>query len=97
MNLTMVWKYLRLSVLDEAMLSHMKEIVYTEHRPFSYKDFVSFDDDGKKYSMTHGTFRNKICKFQKEKIVELEYNSKICFYTLVGIHFTFSTCCFSLT
>jgi len=76
-----------LTELDGAMLARMKEIVYTEHRPFSYKDFDSFTVNWKKYLMAHGTFRNKICKLQKEGIVELEFNSKVCFYTLTGVHF----------
>lgn len=76
-----------LTELDDAMLAKMREIVFTEHRPFCYKDFEEFDINGKTYHVAHGTFRNKICKLQKEGIVELEYNSKICFYTLTGVHF----------
>jgi hypothetical protein len=73
--------------LDEAMLARMKEIVYTEHRPFCYKDFETFVINEKIYNVAHGTFRNKISKLLKEGEIELEFNSKICFYTLKGIHF----------
>jgi hypothetical protein len=73
--------------LDEAMLARMKEIVYTEHRPFCYKDFETFVINGKTYNVAHGTFRNKISELLKAGEIELEFNSKICFYTLKGIHF----------
>ena len=76
-----------LTELDEAMLARMKEIVYTEHRPFCYKDFETFVINEKTYNVAHGTFRNKISKLLKEGEIELEFNSKICFYTLKGIHF----------
>jgi hypothetical protein len=65
----------------------MGYIVFVEKRPFSYKDFVSFEVDGEIFHIAHGTFRNKISKLKKEEIVELDYNSSISFYTLKGHKF----------
>ena len=73
--------------LDAAMLARIREIVLKEERPFCYLDFLSFEMFGKKYSMSHGTFRNKICKLIKEGVIELEMNSGIAFYTLCGHRF----------
>jgi hypothetical protein len=76
-----------MSKLDDAMMQHMKYIVFTEKRPFSYLDFRRFEVDGKEYEMTHGTFRNNISKLKKEGKVELEYKSAIAFYTIKGVNF----------
>jgi len=76
-----------LTELDEAILARMKEIVYTEHRPFSYMDFEKFEFNGKVYHVAHGTFRNKISQLLKEGKVELYYNSKVSFYTIAGVRF----------
>ena len=61
--------------------------VQVEHRPFSYLDFETFEVDGRNYSVSHGTCRNKFSKFIKMGLIQLEYNSKISFYTLKGYHF----------
>lgn len=45
--------------LDDAMLKHIRNIVLTEHRPFSYRDFCLEVKD-QPYAMTHGTYRNKV-------------------------------------
>jgi hypothetical protein len=76
-----------LTELDDAIMARIREIVFTEHRPFCYKDFETFVINGKTYHVAHGTFRNKISKLLKEGDIVLEFNSKICFYTLKGIHF----------
>jgi hypothetical protein len=76
-----------LTELDDAIMARIREIVFTEHRPFCYKDFETFVINGKTYHVAHGTFRNKISKLLKDGKIELEFNSKICFYTLKGIHF----------
>lgn len=78
---------LTLTNLDEAMLRHMAYNVQVEHRPFSYLDFETFEVDGRNYSVSHGTCRNKFSKFIKMGLIQLEYNSKISFYTLKGYHF----------
>lgn len=62
----------------------MAYIVLVEKRPFSFKDFLNFEVNGKEYKMEHGTFRNKISKMNKNGIVELDYYSHIAFYTLKG-------------
>jgi hypothetical protein len=69
------------------MQEHMAYTVLSEHRPFSYKDFLDFEVNGKRYAMTHGTFRNKISKLLKEDTVELSYYSTSAFYTFKGYRF----------
>ena len=59
-----------------------------EKRPFSFKDFLRFEVNGKEYKMEHGTFRNKISKLNRNGVVELLYNSHIAFYTLKGHKFS---------
>jgi hypothetical protein len=66
------------------MYEHMAYIVLVEKRPFSFKDFLNFEVNGKEYKMEHGTFRNKISKLNRNGTVELVYNSHIAFYTLKG-------------
>ena len=65
----------------------MAYIVLVEKRPFSFKDFIRFEVNGKEYKMEHGTFRNKISKFNRNGVIELVYNSHIAFYTLKGDNF----------
>lgn len=69
------------------MLEHMADIVYTQHRPVTYKDFLSFEVDGKEYGMKSGTFRNKISALMRGGQVELDYHSNVAFYTLKGHRF----------
>ena len=57
--------------LDHPMKMHMQRLVLIEKRPFCFRDFLSFEVDGKKYSMTHGTFRNKISTLMKNGYVQL--------------------------
>jgi hypothetical protein len=73
--------------LDDVMLKHIHYLVFKEHRPFSHRDFCSEEDKGQPYAMAHGTFRNKVSKFMKLGIVEIEYNSGTTFYTLKDVHF----------
>src|SRR5919197_2555737 len=76
-----------MSKLEEAMREHMAYLVFSENRPFSYRDFMRFELDGKEYKMTHGTYRNKISKLKKEGHIELDYKSGIAFHTLKGHKF----------
>jgi hypothetical protein len=76
-----------MSQLDEAMKEHMAFIVLSENRPFSYRDFIRFEVDGKQYRMAPGTFRNKILKLRKLEEIELAYNAGTAFYTLRGHSF----------
>jgi hypothetical protein len=78
---------LKLSELHDAIMQHMSCLVLTEKRLFSHRDFVSFKIDGKEYGIIHGTFRNKVSKFVKSGIVELEYRSTLAFYTIKGVNF----------
>lgn len=73
--------------LNNAMFKHMRKIVDEENRPFSYKDFLSFEVNGKWYTTKEGTIRNKFSQFSKEQKIELCYRSKVAFYTLPGIKF----------
>jgi hypothetical protein len=75
------------SQLDDATLKQIRYLVLTEHRPFSHRNFCSDEARGQSYAMAHGTFRNKVSKFMKLGIVEIEYNSGTTFYTLKGVHF----------
>jgi hypothetical protein len=72
----------------DAMLEWMGIIVFIEHRPFSYKDFLEFTIDNKPYKMAHGTVKNYICKLREEGKIERVNTSGIAFYTLKGFHFT---------
>jgi hypothetical protein len=76
-----------MSDLDYAMQKYMTYIVLSEQRPFSYGDFLHFEFDGIEYKMTHGTFRNKICKLIQDGVLELSYYSTCAFYTLKGHKF----------
>ncbi len=73
--------------LDYAMKVHMQRIVRVEKKPFCYHDFLDFEVDGKKYSMTHGTFRNKISQYVRNGYAQLEYYSGPAFYSLNGFNF----------
>ncbi len=73
--------------LNDAMMEHMAFIVHIEHRPFCYKDFRYFEVNAKPYSMTHGTFRNKISKLIQNGEVEIHVKSNPNFYTLKGCGF----------
>jgi len=57
----------------------MGEIVFTKHRPFSFKDFTDI--------MRHKTYRNKISKLIKDAVVELDYKSPRSYHTLMGYRF----------
>ena len=76
-----------MSELVDAMREHMAFIVYREHRPFCYKDFLYFDVNGKQYRMAYGTFRNKIKEMRVNNEVEVHTRSNPFFYTLKGCRF----------
>ena len=69
------------------MQERMASIVLSERKPFCYFDFLRFEVAGFEYSMTHGTFRNKISKLMKKGEVEVSYRSVQTFYTLKGHKF----------
>jgi hypothetical protein len=73
--------------LDRAMEKHMANLVHCENRPFSYRDFMAFEVDGQEYSMSHGTYRNKILGLTKSGKVEKAYNAGVAFHTLKGKRF----------
>ena len=50
-----------MSILEIALWKRISEIVNGENRYFDYLDFVpKFIADGQVYSISYGTFRNKI-------------------------------------
>jgi hypothetical protein len=71
--------------IDYAMKVHMQRLVRVEKRPFCYHDFLEFEVEDKKYSMTHGTFRNKISQYVRNGYAQLEYHSGPAFYSLKGV------------
>ena len=83
----------KLTELEVAMLKHLEFIVRYDHRSVSFLDFMHFEVEGKEFSMTHGTFRNKVMKLKERGIVELENNSGVAFYTIKGVHFGKTAMC----
>ncbi len=66
----------------------MANIVFLEHRPFSFLDFIpKFDLDGKAYSIDYGTLRNKFLKLRRKGEIELDYRTNQAFYTIKGHKF----------
>jgi hypothetical protein len=76
-----------MSELDKAMEEHMAGIVRSQNKPFSFRDFLNFEVDGKEYRMAHGTYRNKIAALKKLGKVEPAYNAGLAFHTLKGKQF----------
>jgi len=77
----------KMAELDDVMKEHMAYLVFNEHKPFSYKDFMYFEVNGKSYTADYGTFRNKISKMRQNGEVEIHVKSNPCFYTLKGYRF----------
>jgi hypothetical protein len=78
----------RMSELDDALMEHIRKIVFTEQRPFSFVDFLpSFEVKGKSYSIDYGTLRNKFWMLRKKGAIQLDYRTKQSFYTLKGYRF----------
>jgi hypothetical protein len=74
--------------LDYAMKVHINRLVRIERRSLCYRDFLDFEVDGKTYSMTHGTFRNKISQLVRTGYAQLDYYSGPAFYSLKEVNFT---------
>jgi abortive infection bacteriophage resistance protein len=68
--------------LDDAMKEHMAYLVYIEPKPFSYKNFVYFEVNGKSYRMKHGTFGSKISNLIQNGEVEIHVKPNLNFYIL---------------
>lgn len=66
-------------------LEVMKHIVHEEGRPFSSKDFLSFDHGGKSYRFNPGTIRNYFSKLRKDGKIETVYKTTNAYYTLKGV------------
>jgi hypothetical protein len=76
-----------MSPADKTILQHMERLDNDEQRPFSYLDFLKFENDGKHYKMSHGQIRNKFSQFTREKKIIFCYKDKIAFYSLPGRKF----------
>ncbi len=63
----------------------MAVIVFEEKRPFSYRDFLLFEYEGKEHRYTHGTIRNIFCELRKDGKIERVYKSTPAFYTFPGV------------
>ena len=63
----------------------MAVLVYIEKRPFSYRDFLLFEHEGKTQHYEHGTIRNIFSKLGKKHKIERIYQSTQAFYTLKGV------------
>ena len=70
------------------MKKRINHLVLVEKKPICYLDCLDFEVDGQHFTMTHGTFRNKISKLVREGFVELQYRSGPAFYSLPGHNFT---------
>ncbi len=66
-------------------MERMAVLVYVEKRPFSFKDFLLFEHDGKTHHYEHGTIRNTFSKLGREGKIERVYQSTQAFYTLKGV------------
>jgi hypothetical protein len=71
-----------------AMRKRIREIVILEERPFSFLDLKSFEVDGMRYELKHGTIRNQLSKLAKSGEIEFAFYSGAAFYTLPGKIFT---------
>jgi hypothetical protein len=74
------------SPLDEAMKKYM-QMLTSQGIPFSYRDLLSVNVEGKNYKMSHGTFRNKIAKLIKIGEVERYLFSGQRYYIVKGMGF----------
>jgi hypothetical protein len=72
---------------ETIIFERMKEIVYKENRPFSYKDFESFSINGQNFKFSHGHIRNIFCELKKKGLIELYNRSPQAFYTIRGVRF----------
>ena len=74
-----------MSLLSEALIERMGQIVFLENRPFSYLDFIpEFEVNGKSYKLKYGTLRNHFSMLRKDGEIELDFRSTQAFYTIKG-------------
>lgn len=66
-------------------LSRNNAIVYSEHRLFSYRDFLYFELDGVTYRFEHGTIRNYFSKLKRLGKIKHIYTSTVALYILTGV------------
>ena len=68
-------------VSEGIILMKMADIVFVEHKPFCYRDFLSFEYEDQQYKFEHGTIRNIFSQLQKKGDIEKEYKCGPTFYT----------------
>jgi hypothetical protein len=71
-----------------ALRKRIREIVILEERPFSFLDLKSFEVDGMRYELKHGTIRNYLSKLAKSGEIGFAFYSGVAFYTLPSTRFT---------
>jgi hypothetical protein len=72
--------------LDTAIWKRIMHIVKTEGRPFSYLDFVpAFKVDEQQFTLSHGTFRNKVSYLLGRGEIEPFCYSPQAFYTITAV------------
>ena len=65
------------------MLEHFAYINYSESRPASYRDFLSFEGNNKQYTLKHGTIRNHFSYLKRIGKIKLEYHDIDAYYSLI--------------
>ncbi len=68
----------------DALYIRFNEIVIKEGRPCCFLDFISFEVNGKSYSLKHGTIRNYFSFLCKNGKIKRGTYSGVRFYTLPG-------------
>jgi len=75
-------------VLRDIVMQRIQDIVSNENRPVNLLDFLpSFEIEGKKYHIAHGTLRNIFSSLRRTHQIQIDYKTKQAFYTLPGITF----------
>jgi hypothetical protein len=72
---------------ETIIFEKMKEIVYKENRPFSFKDLESFSLNGQNFKFSRGHIRNISSKFRRKGLIELVCKSPQAFHTIKGVKF----------
>jgi len=71
--------------LDQAILQYTKVMRTLQNPPAGYDNLVGFEENGIKLVIAYYTFKNKASGLMKKSLIFLVYNSKVAFYSLIGI------------
>ena len=69
---------------QDAMLEHFAILLYCEHRPACWLDFIDFTVDGRRYLLKRGTIRNNLSYLCRLGLIEFTYRSINSYYTVPG-------------